>query len=68
VMMFVDGENLAIRYGSLLQNTSPVSHIVYEPSVFVWSRFASRERGPQDFIRRYLLHVRTWRCRKIGRL
>lgn len=53
VMMFVDGENLAIRYGSLLGNSPPASHIVYEPNVFVWSRFASRERGPQDFIRRY---------------
>jgi uncharacterized LabA/DUF88 family protein len=39
-MIFVDGENLAIRYGRLLQENArqPPDHVVYEPDVFVWSR------------------------------
>jgi uncharacterized LabA/DUF88 family protein len=36
-MMFVDGENLAIRYGAVLAGRQPQSHITYEPSVLVWS-------------------------------
>ena len=38
-MVFVDGENLAIRYGTVLTNkaTHPAEHVVYEPNVFVWS-------------------------------
>ena len=53
VMMFVDGENLAIRYGSLLEGQPPKSHVIYEPDVFAWSLYASRVHGPRDFIRRY---------------
>lgn len=53
VMMFVDGENLAIRYGSLLEGQPSKSHVIYEPDVLVWSLYASRVHGPQDFIRRY---------------
>lgn len=53
VMMFVDGENLAKRYGAILKTDKPRSHVVYEPDVYVWSRYATRINGPQDFIRRY---------------
>lgn len=53
VMLFVDGENLAIRYGKLLGNSKPTSHVAYEPNVFMWSSYLSRLRGPYDFIRRY---------------
>lgn len=52
-MMFVDGENLAIRYGAVLGENSPRSHVVFEKNVYVWSKFASRLNGPQDYIRRY---------------
>lgn len=41
VMVFVDGENLSIRYGKMLADAKPVSHVVYEPSVFVWSEVLS---------------------------
>jgi uncharacterized LabA/DUF88 family protein len=37
VMMFVDGENLAIRYGSMLGAAKPPDHVRYEPSIYVWS-------------------------------
>jgi uncharacterized LabA/DUF88 family protein len=53
VMMFVDGENLAKRYGAMLAGGSPLKYVDYERDVLVWSRYASRVNGPQDFIRRY---------------
>ena len=39
VMVFVDGENLAIRYGNILSKLGqkPAEHIRYEPNIFVWS-------------------------------
>lgn len=38
-MVFVDGENLAIRYGKMLANkgSTPADHIRYEPDIYVWS-------------------------------
>ena len=38
-MVFVDGENLSIRYGERLQSEGrpPPEHVAYEPNVFVWS-------------------------------
>lgn len=53
IMIFVDGENLAIRYKSELGNNQPVSHVSYEPDVYVWSRYVSRIHGPHNYIRRY---------------
>jgi len=41
VMIFVDGENLAIRYGKILEGQKPQKHITFEPNVFVWSKFAN---------------------------
>jgi uncharacterized LabA/DUF88 family protein len=44
-MVFVDGENLAIRYGDMLKDmlkakgSSPPSHVQYEPDIYVWSRY-----------------------------
>ena len=39
-MVFVDGENLAIRYGNMLRqkDAKPSQHILYKPSVYVWSK------------------------------
>src|SRR5205809_100659 len=38
-MVFVDGENLAIRYGHLLKSKGAAipNHVRYEPDVYVWS-------------------------------
>lgn len=38
-MVFVDGENLAVRYGNLLRSKSESAptHVIYEPGVYVWS-------------------------------
>jgi len=53
VMMFIDGENLAMRYKAQLGEQQPVSHVQYISDVMVWSEYATRIRGPQDFIRRH---------------
>lgn len=52
-MMFVDGENLAKRFGAILKTDELKSHVKYEQDVYVWSSLASRRNGPQDVIRRY---------------
>jgi hypothetical protein len=36
-MLFVDGENLAIRYQSLLKDRELPNHVRLEPGVFVWT-------------------------------
>ena len=36
-MIFVDGENLAIRYGKMLGGGNPADHVLVEPDVYVWS-------------------------------
>jgi hypothetical protein len=40
LMMFVDGENLAIRYGHMLQNEQKLDHVAFERDTLVWSRYA----------------------------
>ena len=38
-MVFVDGENLAIRYGKMLASQQPQNHIRFESNVYVWSAY-----------------------------
>jgi uncharacterized LabA/DUF88 family protein len=52
-MMFVDGENLAKRYASMLGSNEPQSHVHFLKDVFVWSRFANRESYPRVIRRHY---------------
>jgi len=37
-MVFVDGENLAIRYGAMLKSRGaiPAPHLQYKPDIYVW--------------------------------
>ena len=37
VMVFVDGENLAIRFGAALGDNKPAEGTEYEPDVYVWT-------------------------------
>jgi hypothetical protein len=46
VMIFVDGENLAARYGDLLAGRQPLAHVAYERGVFAWSSYLSRIGNP----------------------
>jgi hypothetical protein len=53
-MLFVDGENLAMRYGDMLSEASPLSHVECERDVFVWSPVLNRLRtGWFDVVRRH---------------
>ena len=36
-MVFVDGENFAIRYGAMLGDSKPFDHIAFEKNVYVWA-------------------------------
>lgn len=53
VMYFIDGENLAIRFGATLKDTgrSPAPQVIYEPNVLVWSPLLN-EHG-HGIIRKY---------------
>jgi uncharacterized LabA/DUF88 family protein len=52
--MFIDGENLAIRYGEMLGASKPPLHVSYLPNVFVWSTFANvTEHAACEVVRRY---------------
>lgn len=54
VMMFVDGENLAIRYKSLLKENQVESHVSYLPDIFVWSSYANIHHHSRcEVVRKY---------------
>ncbi len=54
VMYFVDGENLAIRYGSLQPAGGPLPHVTFVEGTFVWSPLLNMTRHATcDVVRRY---------------
>jgi uncharacterized LabA/DUF88 family protein len=53
MMVFVDGENLAIRFGAGLDAQPIPSHVLYEPNVAVWSSWLNVEAGGGVVVRRY---------------
>jgi len=53
VMVFIDGENLAIRYGAMLNGAAPLPHFVYEKDVYVWSRKCNIGERVADVVRRF---------------
>jgi uncharacterized LabA/DUF88 family protein len=53
-MIFVDGENLAIRYGNMLkQQKRARPDIVYAPNVFVWSKSLNPKQNTPAVMRKY---------------
>lgn len=54
-MIFVDGENLSIRYNELLNGKSPKNHISFEKDIYIWSSQINRIRYNRycSFIRKY---------------
>lgn len=54
-MVFVDGENLAIRYGKLLhaKGLDRAGHIIYRPDILVWSTALNRICVRAGCIRKY---------------
>ena len=53
VMMFVDGENLAKRYAAIRGEERQREHVFFAKDIFVWSRYANRDRFPQVVRRHY---------------
>ena len=53
-MIFVDGENLAIRYGNVLKqrNEGQRSEIQYVPDVFVWSAALDQQQSSTPAVMR----------------
>jgi uncharacterized LabA/DUF88 family protein len=53
-MMFVDGENLAIRYKNVLRDRSANDWVKYKPDVYVWSNYLNvHNHGACEVVRRY---------------
>src|SRR4051812_16288058 len=53
-MMFIDGENLAIRYGETLGAQQPRGHVKYLRDVYVWSQYANASKHVAcEVVRRY---------------
>lgn len=53
-MMFVDGENLTIRYGEMLGSATPPSHVTYVPDILVWACEANAAKHVAcEILRRY---------------
>jgi uncharacterized LabA/DUF88 family protein len=53
LMVFVDGENLAIRYGELIGVNEPDEHVTFERNEFVWSLYCNIPGRVVDTVRRY---------------
>jgi uncharacterized LabA/DUF88 family protein len=54
VMVFIDGENLAIRLKEEIGGQKPPPHVQYEPDVFVWSDILNmRNHRYCNIIRKY---------------
>jgi uncharacterized LabA/DUF88 family protein len=58
-MMFVDGENLAIRYGKALaaKNRTPFNNTSHEPDTYVWSPNLNHAHGTPAIMRKYYYTV-----------
>ncbi len=53
IMMFIDGENLAIRYKEMLANgRQPHNHVLHKPDVAVWTQHANM-RNRYSVVRNY---------------
>ena len=53
IMVFIDGENLAIRYGKALGGKEPPTHVDLQPNIYVWSRYLNLKGLPYDVIRKH---------------
>jgi uncharacterized LabA/DUF88 family protein len=55
IMVFVDGENLSIRYGNTLasQNEKPQKHVYYLPNVYAWSVSLNNVCARRNVLRKY---------------
>lgn len=68
VMVFIDGENLSIRYGNLLNGKRPATHTVYEKDVYVWSSEFNKLLLNHDVVRKYYYTAVTGDHSKVDRI
>lgn len=52
-MIFVDGENLSIRYGDVLAGGAPKTHISYMKDIYVWSDVLNKGLEFYEVVRKY---------------
>ena len=52
-MMFIDGENLAIRYKAELETSAAMDHVLHVPDVAVWSPHANLDNSVCEILRRH---------------
>jgi uncharacterized LabA/DUF88 family protein len=52
-MIFVDGENFAIRYSAALAERSPENHVTHDPNVLVWSSYLQIPPNIGELVRIY---------------
>ena len=54
VMVFIDGENLSIRYGEMLNGKEPLKHVSYLKDVYVWSHYLNlKGHRTCEIVRKY---------------
>jgi hypothetical protein len=52
-MVFVDGENLAIRFRAVLGDQTPPAHVLQDPDVWVWSQYLNIPATYVEVIRKH---------------
>jgi len=52
-MVFVDGENLAIRFGQTLDEASPPAHVSFRKDAYVWSMVLDEGLKHYELVRKY---------------
>lgn len=53
IMVFVDGENFAIRYKRILEDKPIPNHVKFQPNVYVWSSQLDNLLLHYEVIRKY---------------
>jgi hypothetical protein len=54
VMVFIDGENLSIRYGEMLNNEKPLNRVSFVEDVYAWSHFLNlKSHRTCEIVRKY---------------
>lgn len=53
IMVFIDGENLAIRYADMLGDKEPPSHVIFQKDVYVWTLRKAFALVHHNVIRQY---------------
>lgn len=68
IMVFVDGENLAIRYKNMIKGSTIPKHVHFVPDIYVWSGFLNMERRRYNVIRKYYYTSLTGDSKKLDEI